>query len=84
MGLAGLQGGYLRYNEPKGRIRVDFKPKIKKNDLGGALLWLGFGRGVRVSVVAILAVSWFSGASKETNQSPVPSPGRTRKSGRRN
>ena len=24
------------------------KPQIKKIDLDGALLWLGFGRGVRV------------------------------------
>ena len=29
-------------------------------DLDGALLWLGFGRGLRVLVVAISTVSWFS------------------------
>ena len=29
-------------------------------DMSGALLWLGFGGGVRVLVVAISAVSWFS------------------------
>ena len=46
--FSGLQGGYLRYNEPKDRIRIDLKPQIKKIDLDGALLWLGFGRGVRV------------------------------------
>ena len=44
----GLQGGYLRCSEPKDSIRVDLKPKIKKIDLDGALLWVGFGRGVRV------------------------------------
>ena len=59
MGLAGLQGGYLRCNEPMDIIRVDLKPKMKKIDLDGALLWLGFGRGVRVLVVAISAVSCF-------------------------
>ena len=53
MGLAGLQGGYLRYNEPKGRIKVDFKRNMKKIDLDGALLWLGFGRGVRVLVLVV-------------------------------
>ena len=29
-------------------IRVDLKTKMKKMDLDGALLWLVFGRGVRV------------------------------------
>ena len=29
-------------------------------DVGGGVLWLGCGRGVRVVVVAISAVSWFS------------------------
>ena len=33
---------------------------MKKIDLDGALPWLGFGRGVRVLVVAISTVSWFS------------------------
>ena len=32
----------------KGSVRVDLKPQMKKIDLDGALLWLGFGRGVRV------------------------------------
>ena len=32
----------------KGSVRVDLKPQIKTIDLDGALLWLGFGRGVRV------------------------------------
>ena len=41
-------------------IRVDLKPKMKKIDLDGALLWLAFGLGVRVLVVAISVVSWFS------------------------
>ena len=49
MGLAGLQGGYLRYNEPKGRIRVDFKPKMKK------ITWMVLCSGL-VSVVA--CVCW--------------------------
>ena len=40
-------------------IRVVLKPKMKKIDLDGAQLWLGFFRGVRVLVVAISAVSWF-------------------------
>ena len=31
-------------------IRVDLKIKMKKIDLDGALLWLAFGRGVRVLV----------------------------------
>ena len=43
----------------KGNVKVDFKPKMKKIDFDGALLWLGFGGGVRVLVVAISAVSWF-------------------------
>ena len=30
----------------KGSVRVDLKPQMKKIDLDGALLWLGFGRGV--------------------------------------
>ena len=46
--LHGLQGGYVRCSEPMDIIRVDLKPKMKKIDLDGALLWLGFGRGVRV------------------------------------
>ena len=58
--LHGLQGGYVRCSEPMDIIRVDLKPKMKKIDLDGALLWLGFGRGLRVLVVAISAVSWFS------------------------
>ena len=44
----------------KGSVRVDLKPQMKKIDLDGALLWLTFGRGVRVLVVAISAVSWYS------------------------
>ena len=44
----------------KGSVRVDLKPQMKKIDLDGALLWLGFGRGVRVLVVAISTVPWFS------------------------
>lgn len=54
------QGGHLSSSKSKDSIRVDSKPKMKKIDLDGALLWLGFGRGVRVLVVAILAVSWLS------------------------
>ena len=38
----------MKCSEPKDSIRVDLKPKMKKIDLDGALLWLGFGRGVRV------------------------------------
>ena len=55
--FSGLQGDYLRCSEPKDRISIDLKPQMKKIDLDGALLWLGFGRGVRVLVVAISAVS---------------------------
>ena len=43
----------------KGNVEVDLKPKMKKVDFDGALLWLGFGGGVRVLIVAISAVSWF-------------------------
>ena len=32
----------------KGSVRVDLKPQMKKIDLDGALLWLGFGCGMRV------------------------------------
>ena len=56
----GLQGGYLRCSEPEDSTRVDLKPKMKKIDLDGALLWLGFGRSCVFLVVAISAVSWFS------------------------
>ena len=42
----------------KSSVRVDLKPKMGKIDMDGALLWLGFGRGLRVLVVAISAVSW--------------------------
>ena len=45
--FSGLQGGYLRCSKPEDSTRVDLKPKMKKIDLDGALLWLGFGRGVR-------------------------------------
>ena len=43
-----LQGGHLSSSKSTDRIRVDSKPKMKKIDLDGALLWLDFGRGVRV------------------------------------
>ena len=43
------------------------KPQMKKIDFDGALLWLGFGRGVRVvgsgafaRFVVILALRWAS------------------------
>ena len=61
MGLAGLQGGYLRCSVPWDSTRVDLKPQMKKIDLDGALLWLGFGRGVRVVGSGdFAAVSWVS------------------------
>ena len=47
-GLGALQGGHLSSSKSKDSIRVDFKPKMKKIDLDGGLLWLGSGRGVRV------------------------------------
>ena len=59
-GLGALQGGHLSSSKSKDSIRVDFKPKMKKIDLDGALLWLGFGRSCVFLVVAISAVSWFS------------------------
>ena len=49
MGLAGLQGDYLRCSEPKDSIRVDLKPKMKKIDLDGAL---------SVLVSAVVCVCW--------------------------
>ena len=54
----------MRCSEPKDSIRVDFKPKMKKIDLDGGLLWLGFGRYVRVvggdfgRFLAFLALWW--------------------------
>ena len=41
-------------------MAIDVDSQMKKIDFDGALLWLGFGGGVRVLVVAISAVSWFS------------------------
>ena len=46
--LAGLYGAYLNSSESKGSIRIDLRPKMKKIDLDGGLLWLGVCRGVRV------------------------------------
>ena len=60
-----LQGGHLSSSKSTDRIRVDSKPKMKKIDLDGGLLWLGFGRGVHVvgsgdfvRFVAFLALWW--------------------------
>ena len=64
MGLAGQHGAYLNSSESKGSIRIDLRPKMKKIDLDGGLLWLGFGRYVRVvggdfgRFLAFLALWW--------------------------
>ena len=50
-------------NSP-GSTRIQFEAARTAAGVGGGLLWLGSGRGVRVvgsgDLVAISAVSWFS------------------------
>ena len=54
----------MRCSEPKDSFRDELKPKMKKIDLDGGLLWLGFGRYVRVvggdfgRFLAFLALWW--------------------------
>ena len=50
----------MNSSESKGSIRIDLRLKNVAIDVDSGLLWLGFFLGVRVLVVAISTVSWFS------------------------